>query len=618
MGYSAKVGSFNIDTSKTVGQTQVIAGLGFQPKLVLFWWSGSTGNVDTVAGGNVSAGFGAASDSVSQGCVCYISNDASASSNSYYAQYVDETIAVYSTAGTYDGLLSLASMDADGFTLLVDDQFANAYRISYLALGGDDLANVSIGFGIAPTSTGNKDFTGVGFQPDALIVFAAWPSGTSGGGGAVDGRLSLGFATGAANQGVADIYSRSAQAAMETAGYGYSGEIAVRNGTGDTLSTRAAFVSFDADGFTLNFLEGTTARNFMYVALKGGQYSVGALTTRTDGNDIAVTAPGFQPIALLLTSANRALSTQDTPTAHASLSIGAATSPTNRACAAIWDEDALANSETAYANSDTAAYANVKDDAIQGLMDLKSMDADGFTAVMDDADPGACWVAYLAIGAAPVANLAPADAAHAQTADNVSLIVSLAVADANQAQTAENVTLTQTHYIVVEAAGQAQAADNVTLTPSLTVADASQAQTAEGIALTQTHNIVVEAASQAQAADEIALTQTPNITAQAAYQTQAAQVITLTQTHYIIVGAAHQAQIADRVVISNPTRDLWNIAAQAHGFTTTALDYATDDPILPGLALFAISRALYQAGIVTSPGQPADDNAEAWAEAITS
>jgi hypothetical protein len=32
-------------------------------------------------------------------------------------------------------------------------------------------------------------------------------------------------------------------------------------------------------------------------------------------------------------------------------------------------------------------------------MDLKSVESDGFTCVMDDTDPAGCWVMYLAIGA---------------------------------------------------------------------------------------------------------------------------------------------------------------------------------------------------------------------------
>ncbi len=102
---------------------------------------------------------------------------------------------------------------------------------------------------------------------------------------------------------------------------------------------------------------------------------------------------------MLFFSANRVHSTQDTVTDHNRLSIGAGTSTSNRAVQAISDEDALADTETAYTNQDDAVYAHVVDDAIEALMDIKSIDSDGFTCVMDDTESSSCWVTYLAMGA---------------------------------------------------------------------------------------------------------------------------------------------------------------------------------------------------------------------------
>ena len=392
MAYSAIVGSFNIDPTKLATETQAITGLGFQPKIVLFWWGGSTATIDTVAGGTINVGFGAAISSTSRFCVQNISIDAGASSDSQFSQNITEIMRAYTDVTTLDGILDFSSMDADGFTVIYDDAFTQAYRISYLALGGTDLTNVFIGNKITPSSTGNYSTTGVGFQPDALIAVMTNSTSTSSTGLAL--WFNLGMATGSSAQGVVYGESGDALATSDTKGYGYNGEVISNRQS----TIRNSFVSFDADGFTLNALEASAQRYFNFICLKGGQYSAGDITTRTDGNDIAETV-GFTPVALLFASANRALSTQDTLTDHNSISIGAGTSTTNRACAAIWDQDALADTETAFANYDTAVYANVADDAIAGLMDIKSIDASGFTCVMDDTDPTACWVTYLAIGA---------------------------------------------------------------------------------------------------------------------------------------------------------------------------------------------------------------------------
>jgi len=396
MTYLSKVGSFNINTAKTAGQTQAITDVGFQPKIVLFWWSGSTATGDSVAGGNYSMGFGAAIDSTHRFAANTWSVDAHAASECYSVQRTSVCIFTFLDYD-YDGYMDFQSMDADGFTLVVDRQFTNAGRVSYLALGGTDLTNVYIGTKAMATSTGNYNITGVGFQPDVLITCGVYVDGANS--DADIGALMLGMAVGASNQGVISSWELSSQATTDTTAYGYNGEVVAYPGS-SAIDYCDSFVSFGADGFTLNHLEGDAAWVYNFICIKGGQYKVHELTTRTDGSDIAEADVGFQPVALLFASANRAVSTQGVPTAHKRLSIGAATATDNRAVQAISDEDNLADTETAYANYDSAVYANILDDAIVGLMDLKSVESTGFTCVMDDTDPSACWVTYLAIGAA--------------------------------------------------------------------------------------------------------------------------------------------------------------------------------------------------------------------------
>ena len=400
--YYAKTGSFNIDSSITTGNDQSITGLGFTPKIVLFWWSGSTATVDNVASGSIRHGFGAATGSSERYCTASASDDATASSDCCAGQWNDCVIKVFSDGdGTVDGAADFKSMDADGFTLTMDDQFGSDWRISYLALGGSDLTNVKVGSARQPASTGNYSVTGVGFRPDALITFGALASNDETYSQATVHAMFVGMATGSSNQGVCALWGYDNQTAAQTDSYGYNGEVTARISVGAAVYYRSSFVSFDADGFTLNQLEGTDQRYYWYVALAGGQYEVGELTTRTDGNDIEEDLAGsFEPAAILFASANRAHSTQDAASAHGRLSIGAGTSTSNRAVQAISDEDAVADMETAYTNQDDAVYAHVIDDAIEALMDIKSFDADGFTCVMDDTETSACWVTYLAFGAA--------------------------------------------------------------------------------------------------------------------------------------------------------------------------------------------------------------------------
>jgi len=396
MAYNAYSGSFDIDSTVTAGNDQSVTGVGFQPSLVMFWWAGGSSGGDEVASGNINWGFGAAISSSSRFYVSGWSQDAAATSAAYTEQRIDGVIETYSGYATTDGIADFKSMDADGFTLTIDNQFASDYRISFLALGGSDLTNVYIGNKQRDNDLGNCAVTGVGFQPDAVIMCMSHV--LSAAGETSYFRWGFGWATGSSNQGLISGYSQNAAATSDTRRYSISSEcIGVIANSG--AEVRDSFVSFDADGFTLNQLESTTQYYYHYICLKGGQYLVSDLTTRTDGNDIEENV-GFEPVAVMFASANTAECSASTNVDHNRLSIGAGTSTSNRACQAISDEDNLADTETAYTNQDDAVYAHVIDDAIEALMDIKSIDADGFTCVMDDTESSACWVTYLAIGPA--------------------------------------------------------------------------------------------------------------------------------------------------------------------------------------------------------------------------
>lgn len=58
----------------------------------------------------------------------------------------------------------------------------------------------------------------------------------------------------------------------------------------------------------------------------------------------------------------------------------------------------------------------------------------------------------------------------------------------------------------------------------------------------------------------------------------------------------------------------WNARATALGISEQTIPYATDAPVSPGLALFAISRALFRLGLNVVAGTPAAANYDAWGD----
>src|SRR5678815_4287480 len=79
-----------------------------------------------------------------------------------------DTYCIYTPSGS--ARADFVSMDSDGFT--INWAGASQMKVQYLALGGTGLTNYKTGVASAKTTTGNQSYTGVGFQPTALLVFA--------------------------------------------------------------------------------------------------------------------------------------------------------------------------------------------------------------------------------------------------------------------------------------------------------------------------------------------------------------------------------------------------------------------------------------------------------------
>lgn len=404
MALSSYAGSFLTTTGTS---NVVVSGVGFAPKAIIFYWVGRTEAVDTIARASHFRGFGFAAGATDRRSICVTSLDAAAASDG--GRYHSDAACILSCthAGALDGALDLVSFDADGFTLVPDDAFPRDQRISFLAFGGSDLANAATGAITEPGATGNADTTSLAFQPDCILFIGNGDAAAPPVGDAAASVCSFGAAVSPSARGVWMGAQDDASATSDARSYAISTECAgIQAGVvGASIVSRADFVSFLVNGFRLNWLEVSgLGRYCHFLALKGGSYRVDNLLTQTDTvTDIVETGFGFTPTGALLLSAGRAESTADTPTVHDRLSIGAFSSTSQRNAQATLDEDGLADTEVTTALEFDAVYANIATDStIAGLMDVKSIDADGFTMIMDDADPAQSFVWYLAVGDAPV------------------------------------------------------------------------------------------------------------------------------------------------------------------------------------------------------------------------
>lgn len=151
-----------------------------------------------------------------------------------------------------------------------------------------------------PTSPGSLAITGVGFQPDCVIIIGA----KSGGIGATSGRFYMGCATSSDSDqqwclSASGGYLGNPPERVKSFRTGYCVSVSQKTGV---EALRASLTSFDVDGFTLDFdLAGgwhaDAATTLRYLALKG-DYRAGTLVS---GGDISG-AP-FRPKGLWLATA---------------------------------------------------------------------------------------------------------------------------------------------------------------------------------------------------------------------------------------------------------------------------------------------------------------------------
>lgn len=400
MALSSKVGSI---TQPTSTGNQSITGLGFQPKTIIFFWGGEETADGSAA--NSRLGFGFAVSSTQRGFVWIGDQNGVATTNSSHNFNTTKCILFATENGTTPTTKADAdfvSMDADGFTINWTTADATQRIVNYIALGGASLTNAFAGSFQQNNTTTNQSVTGVGFQPDTMIVI----SGNSASLGAgSDPSITIGVITSGAQK-ISHSKGRNALAAsphqdsvQKTDFLGWVGS------NSDTpMQGEASFVSFDADGFTLISNPAGTRRH-IYLCLKGASTKVGTFNQSTSTGNQAVTGVGFKPTAVMFQSVMKASSTS-IDSSGARLMVGAASDSSNRAV----NSHATNNALSLNASHDLDRTKCIKMIAEGGASpttsaaaDFVSNDSDGFTINNTTADATSREVVYLAFGPAAAA-----------------------------------------------------------------------------------------------------------------------------------------------------------------------------------------------------------------------
>jgi hypothetical protein len=246
--------------------------------------------------------------------------------------------------------------------------------------------SVKSGSFAASNSTGNQAVIGVGFVPKALIFWTQLDEGSLS-----DIDQMTGWVTSTSARGCVLHTEDNNETVMDVANDSRTDRpIFVRRHDTDAVMGEADFVSFDADGFTINW---TTAYNSQlhFIAIGGADLSNAAVVNFTKatatGND-AITGVGFSGDVVLLLGDLGV--TPNTAEDDFSPFFGMAKSATERQCSNGFAEHGVPNSDTGRTQRTNRCIIQTDvGGTVVAEADFVGFDADGFTLDYSTADGNA-------------------------------------------------------------------------------------------------------------------------------------------------------------------------------------------------------------------------------------
>lgn len=297
MGVSVKSGTFDLATSTG---NQAITGVGFQPKALLLLGASPTGTPGVDTFDRLAYGFVSASAERTFGI-----HWRGGLTTSYGRCLIAE--AALKVPDTYGGTMyegTLVSFDSDGFTINWSEVTGYRNDVHYLAIGGDDVTNVAVGHFVLSGSSGNQAITGLGFQPDALLMGAVRVAGTLPQYGTY-AHLGWSMADASLNQYSMALSGEHNEAAATARAKRQAFDdyfVCGLTGSGATQDYYGTLASMDSDGFTINLVDPPENGNLWsipYLAIKGGNPKVGTFTGIALSSSTTVTGHTLPPKAAI-------------------------------------------------------------------------------------------------------------------------------------------------------------------------------------------------------------------------------------------------------------------------------------------------------------------------------
>lgn len=397
-------GSFTITATGTSPQS--VTGVGFQPKVVIFYWTRNTAD-----GFQASASDGVGV-SVDRGtdqhlCVTRHTLDNVATTDADYAKRVTVSIALQVSSGGFNYLATVTTFGADGFTVTpsVNDNTSLSI-IKFICLGGSDITDAYAAEFATTTGTGSLGCTGVGFQGNLAFFLGGTLASTGNQSGSHSG-MSVGVANGTTQAAMASrtLSGTTATGASQAQCFITASRcmLITRGTTSSNITIDGSFTSFDTDGFTLNITKNLTgtAAGFIAVILKGTfQSSIGVQPRLSGTGDQEVTT-GFLPVGVFV--GGTLATAVDTDTTESHFCMGAADGTRQHS---VWTGDAATiNTDANRYSSATTLYTQATNPStVASQATLSSFAATQFTMNFGTNDTAVRQIFHLALGSAVVAS----------------------------------------------------------------------------------------------------------------------------------------------------------------------------------------------------------------------
>ena len=269
-GQTYRVGSFT--KISTTGTQNIAHGLGETPKAIILWTNGKTDE-------NFSTGFlfsfGITDQSRTSYAVASASQHGVTTPNAS-RRLAAKAISIVQWGETLLAEADISAWDANTFTLNWTTNTAGTdYVVHFLAIGGPSVSSKVYNWAMGE-AVGSRSVTGIGFQPSLVLHAHLGHDFTAGAGSnAVNGHFGLGVMDATGNQWAtsslsldkAGVGNSDTQRGQQTDGCLYSFN------EGLTVQKKAAYVSMDPDGFTVNFTNAASPAAGQVISLALGGLS---------------------------------------------------------------------------------------------------------------------------------------------------------------------------------------------------------------------------------------------------------------------------------------------------------------------------------------------------------